>query len=149
RPPARAPRRAGRQRRERVERQRIEGFGKRDGREVRVDLEEEGLGVPVENVAARAHGRVGVPRPVVEVAGDPRVAVQEKLYGGRKTPRSVMIAAISEAGVTSNAGLKTGDSSGAVCCAPTRRTSEASRSSIGMRAPDGSAGSIVENGAAM
>src|SRR2546430_13102546 len=42
--------------------------------------------------------------------------------------RSVMIAVMSEAGVTSNAGLNTGDSAGAVCWAPTPRTSAGSRS---------------------
>ena len=35
-------------------------------------------------------------------------------YGGRNTPRSVMIAEMSAAGVTSKAGLKMGEASGAV-----------------------------------
>src|SRR5207247_2417641 len=63
-------------------------------------------------------------------------------------PRSVMIAVMSAAGVTSNAGLNTDDAAGAVCWAPTPRTSAGSRSSIGIASPDGSVGSIVENGAA-
>ena len=37
------------------------------------------------------------------------------LKGGRKMPRSVIIALIKSAGVTSNAGLKTLQFSGAIC----------------------------------
>src|SRR5439155_151473 len=57
-----------------------------------------------------------------------------------------MMAEISVAGVTSNAGLYTGEPSGAVACAPTRRTSPASRSSIGMWAPEGSVGRAADAG---
>ena len=59
-----------------------------------------------------------------------------------------MIAEISAAGVTSNAGLNTGEPSGAVAWAPTRRTSAPTRSSSGMGAPEGSAGTSVDYGAA-
>src|SRR2546430_7579281 len=56
-----------------------------------------------------------------------------------------MIAVMSEAGVTSNAGLNTGDSAGAVCWAPTPRTSAGSRSSIGMCSPEASVGADRES----
>src|SRR2546430_16281411 len=62
--------------------------------------------------------------------------------------RSVMIAVMSEAGVTSNAGLNTGDSAGAVCWAPTPRTPAGTRPPLGMGPPEARAGAIVENGAA-
>src|SRR5213593_277197 len=127
---------------ERVDRRRVELARQRERRELRVDLERERLDVPLERVAAGADRRGRVCGPVVVLAGG------QKRYGGRTTPRSVMIAAMSRAGVTSKAGLNTGDAFGAVCCVPTRRTSDASRSSIGISAPEASAGSIVENGAA-
>ena len=69
-------------------------------------------------------------------------------YGGRWTPRSVTIAVISSAGVTSKAGFHTGDSAGAVGRPATSRTSAGSRSSMTMAEPSGMAGSIVEVGAA-
>src|SRR3989454_1651997 len=125
-----------------VDRRRVELARQRERRELRVDLERERLDVPLERVAAGADRRGRVCGPVVVLAGG------QKRYGGRTTPRSVMIAAMSRAGVTSKAGLNTGDAPGAVCCVPTRRTSDASRSSIGISAPEASAGSIVENGAA-
>src|SRR5207247_9215844 len=62
----------------------------------------------------------------------------QSAYGGRLTPSSVTIAAISSAGVTSKAGFRAGKR--AVISAP-------SRSSIGMAAPVGVAGSTVEVGA--
>ena len=60
-----------------------------------------------------------------------------------------MMPAMSSAGVTSNAGLYTGVSEGAVWRPPVRRTSSPARSSMGMAAPDGIDVSMVEKGAAM
>ena len=67
---------------------------------------------------------------------------------GANTPRSVMIAVTSSAGVTSNAGFHTRASGGAAACPRQPATSSAARSSIGMWAPSGVAGSTVELGAA-
>src|SRR5262249_46751335 len=61
-----------------------------------------------------------------------------RAYGARCTPASVTIAAISPAGVTSNAALRAGKRA---------VTSAGSRSSIGIDAPSGAARSIVELGA--
>src|SRR5205085_11257710 len=52
--------------------------------------------------------------------------------GARTTPRSVMIAVISRAGVTSNAGWRTATFSGAMTTLPIDVTSFALRSSFGM-----------------
>ena len=60
-----------------------------------------------------------------------------------------MMAEMSVAGVTSKAGLNTGELSGAVRCPATRRTYTPSRSSMGIASPDGTEGSMVEKGAAM
>jgi hypothetical protein len=87
----------------------------------------------------------------VAVGGDtgpPREGIKLKWYGGRNTPRSVMMALNSAAGVTSKAGLNTGDAVGAVWRPATPRTSAASRSSITMVSPLGIDGSMVEDGAA-
>src|SRR2546426_5371152 len=115
---------------ERFGRRGIELARQSERRDLRIDLERERLDVPLERVTAGAHRRGRVRGPVVVLAGG------QKRYGGRTTPRSVMIAAMSRAGVTSKAGLNTGEAPGAVCCAPTRRTSDASRSSIGIRSEE-------------
>src|SRR4029450_11586857 len=94
--------------------------------QIGVDLERKGLDVPLERVAARAHRRGRVGGPVVVLARD------QKRYGGGRAPRSVTIAAMSAAGVTSKAGLNTGEALGAVCCPPTRRTSHPSGSGTGI-----------------
>src|SRR4029434_6720635 len=102
---------------ERVDRLRIDLARQRNGLKVRVDLERKRLDVPLERVAARAHrcGRVGGPVVVL--------ARRQNRYGGRTTPRSVTIAAMSAAGVTSKAGLNTGEALGAVFWPAPRRTS--------------------------
>src|SRR5262249_55624138 len=114
---------------------RIELARQRNRLEVGVHLERKRLDVPLQRVTAGADRRGRMGGPVVILARS------QKRYGGRMTPRSVMMAAISRAGVTSKAGLNTG-------AAPPRRPSAASRSSIGISAPEASVGSIVENGAA-
>src|SRR4051794_26628658 len=73
----------------------------------------------------------------------------ESSYGFRSTPRSVMIALISRAGVTSNAGCRTPIPSGAIETPFIDVTSAALRSSIGIDAPFGQFTSIVDSGAAM
>src|SRR5688572_25334414 len=73
---------------------------------------------------------------------------KDSTYGGRKTPRSVMIAVMNFAGVTSNEGLRTCAPSGASWLLPTCVTSRASRSSIGILSPSAVARSIVDHGAA-
>src|SRR2546422_2601960 len=116
---------SGREGGEGVDRERVDLARQRERREIRVDLEGKRLDVPGESVAARADRRGRVCRPIVVLAGDARLAVRHlhgltspnvgrggpdghaKSYGGRKTPRSVMIAVMSAAGVTSNAGLNT------------------------------------------
>ena len=65
-------------------------------------------------------------------------------YGGRKTPRSVMIAVMYWLGVTSKAGLRTFAPSGASWCLPTCVTSRGLRSSMGM--PDAVGGGQVDGG---
>src|SRR5213078_1705956 len=68
--------------------------------------------------------------------------------GGRATPRSQTNAVISSAGVTSNAGLRTATSGSVIRPPPGRRTSSASRSSISISSPLGSAGSTDDVGPA-
>ena len=63
-------------------------------------------------------------------------------YGARSTPASVMMPAISEAGVTSKAGLWTRRTGAATYNSP------AARCSISIASPEGVAGSSVEHGPA-
>ena len=73
------------------------------------------------------------------------------------TPRSVMIAVTSSAGVMSNAGLAAGVAPATICTAPTPpagvapttvRSSSPDRSSIGIDVPSGQSWSMVLHGAA-
>src|SRR5262245_41906832 len=89
---------------------RVEGSWQGHRRGFRVYLERKRLDVPVERVGARANGVRRVDGAVVEASSNFRRVVQGRRsetnrYGGRKTPRSVTMAEISEAGVTSKAGL--------------------------------------------
>src|SRR5581483_5308136 len=79
-------------------------------------------------IAGREHDR---PHAATSPASD-------SAYGCRCTPRSVTIAAIRDAGVTSNAGFR---------AAKRAVTSSPERSSIGMPSPEGVARSTVELGA--
>ncbi len=69
-------------------------------------------------------------------------------YGARNTPRSVTIAVINSAGVTSNAGLYTRTPSGAVGMPYSVVTSAGDLCSIGISTPLASFASIVDDGAA-
>lgn len=69
-------------------------------------------------------------------------------YGARRTPFSVMMPVMQSAGVTSKAKLKTGTPSGTMRVPPTWVTSRSGRSSMGMCAPSGVRGSMVDRGAA-
>jgi len=69
--------------------------------------------------------------------------------GGVRTPLSVIIAEISRAGVTSNAGLYTFIPFGAACAPRNVVTSSACLSSMGMSSPVLIEKSNVETGAAI
>src|SRR5262249_48629934 len=69
-------------------------------------------------------------------------------YGARRTPRSVMMAVMSAAGVTSKARCRTATPTGGTRVPPICVTSAALRSSIGMAASLGQWMSIVDTGAA-
>ncbi len=69
-------------------------------------------------------------------------------YGAVSTPSSVMIPVMSSAGVTSNDGLRTSVSGGAMRTPRICRTSMALRSSIGMSLPSAVARSTLLIGAA-
>src|SRR5262245_10597778 len=77
-----------------------------------------------------------------------KAAARDSAYGGRNTPRSVMMPVMRRCGVTSNAGLRTKAPSGASRLPARWVTSCALRSSIGMCWPSGVSRSIVELGAA-
>ena len=76
------------------------------------------------------------------------IARIDSLNGARKTPRSVMMAVIFFAGVTSKAGFSIRTPCGVTCDPCTWVTSRAARCSIGIRSPEAVARSIVLNGAA-
>ncbi len=89
---------------ERVDSDGIDGARQRERRQIRVHLEGKRLDVPLERVRARPHRLRRMRARVVKLTSERH----ENKYGGRKMPRSVMIAVIREAGVTSKAGLNTG-----------------------------------------
>lgn len=74
-------------------------------------------------------------------------ATAPQTKGGVSTPRSETQAVINDAGVTSKAGLKTGVPSGATFTPSGRDISAGDRSSIGISAPVGQAGSKLDEGA--
>ena len=77
-----------------------------------------------------------------------RVLRSDAPYGGRATPSSVTIPAISAAGVTSNTGFHTAAPSAAMRCPPSDVTSTPGRSSTGISSPLATPRSTVDSGAA-
>ena len=65
------------------------------------------------------------------------ISLSDSPYGARSTPRSVMMAAMYLAGVTSKAGLQMPTPLGVSCLPPWWVTSTAGRSSMGMRVAGG------------
>src|SRR5205085_1987181 len=100
------------------------------------------LGVLLDAHLAHADRARDPHRPARSDATDARSA-------GDATPRSVTSAVTSSAGVTSKAGLRTAVPGGATSTPPNATTSSAPRSSISMRSPSGTAGSIDDVGPAM
>ena len=92
---------------------------------------------------------VALPRDFPAASADTLAALSAALVPSRPLDLEGLAALLFfSAGVTSNAGLKTGDAVGAVWRPATPRTSFASRSSMTIAAPETTVGSIVEKGAA-
>src|SRR5258705_8195325 len=92
------------------------------------------------------HGKYGANVKDYRYLGSVSTAASRKC-GARWIPRSVMMAVTRPAGVTSKAGFRAGTPGGAIGIPWNARTSDGSRSSMGMAAPEGHSGSYVEGGA--
>ena len=127
---------------------RREGLTGRQLRMARRVAHKHGLAVTSDFDAVRQLRQKGVDpfqrATMLELAVSDGTAVE----GAEITPSSVMMPAISSAGVTSNAGLYTSTPSGAVWLPKPCVTSAASRSSMGISSPVGVYGSMVDRGAA-